>query len=263
MGTQTNEEKLSLIEFLYKDNEFISSLYSQLFGGDLQGISQIAATAEECNVDAGVNIGIANSKALTKDIVTEQLIKNIISKDEKIIELFSELDIKEYTKSLNNCKSGKIIKLSGNLHFRNLNIIKNILPLVNKLGFIPNIFTDNDSDEIKESLVNTVSSALPDGLEFEIITDMHEKVICSINEENLVSNINYISKNYKSKFIGKWTIVGILDNTISSIDYTHQKDNDLREFIDQIESCAFEMIYPKNSSQFVIKPIVIYRTLNY
>ena len=100
MGSKTNEEKLPLMEFLYRDTELISSLYSQVFGGDLQGVSQLAATSEECNIDAGVSLGLANAKTLTKDIVTEQLVKNIISKDEKIVELFSELDIKEYKKSL-------------------------------------------------------------------------------------------------------------------------------------------------------------------
>lgn len=264
MGKKTNEEKLSLMEFLYKDTELISSIYSQVFGGDLQGVSQVSATAEECNIDTGVNIGVAKGSSLTKDTVTEQLIKNIVSKDEKIIELFSELNIKECSKSLNNYKNGKIIKLSGNLYFRNLDIIKSILPLMNKLGLVPNVFTDNDSNEVKESLIDIVSSILPDGLEFEITTDRHEKVICSINEKKLVNNINYISKNYKSKFIGNWTIIGILDNiTPLNNNYTYNKNEDFRKAIDQLENSMLEFLYPNDSNHYVIKPIIIYRTLNY
>ncbi|CEK33254.1 hypothetical protein UMC2_05041 [[Clostridium] sordellii] len=56
------EEKLSLIEFLYKDSDFISSLYSQCFGGDLTGVQQIEGISEELAVDANMNIKVVGER---------------------------------------------------------------------------------------------------------------------------------------------------------------------------------------------------------
>lgn len=265
MGKKTTKEKLSLMEFLYKDTELISSLYSQVFGGDLLSVSQFAATTEESTLDGGLNIGIAKTKGATKDIVSEQLTKNISSKDEKIIELFSELDIKDCTKSLNNYSNGRIIKLEAGLYFRNLDTFKNIMPLVNQLGFIPtDIFSENDDPEITNQLVNIFMNALPHGLEFELITKQFEKVTCGINEKYLLNDINHISKNYTSKYIGKWTIIGIFDNIISNANnYAHTKDNDFKKGIDDIEESILSSLYSEDNNKFLIKPIIIYRTLTY
>lgn len=264
MGKKTTEEKLSLMEFLYKDTELISSLYSQLFGGDLESVSRLAATSEECNIDAGVNLYVAKANSLTKDIATEELVKNIISKDDKVIELFSELNLKECTKALNNYKSGKIIKLEGNLYFRNLDTLKNVLPLLNKLGYIPSIFTEDDTPEIKDLFVDFISKSLPHGLEFEVVTNSSEKAICCVNENYLINDINHISKNYTNKYIGKWTIIGILDN-ISPItnNYKYNSSEEFRKGLDEVEESVLSIIYPKESSKYVIKPIIIYRNLNY
>lgn len=263
MGKKTTEEKLSLMEFLYRDSELIGSLYSQVFGGDLQGVSQLAGTTEESNVDGGVNLGFANSKLLTKDIVNEQIIKNIISKDEKIIELFSELNVKECTKPLNNYSNGRILKIDGDIYFRNLDTFKNILPVLNNIGILPkNIFSENDSDETIEMLVDFISKSLPGGLEFELITSKFEKLNCFINEKFLINDINNISKSYTSKYLGKWTVIGIFDNVKPNINNCASKSNSIRKGIDETEEAIFSMVYDEDTS-FVLKPIIIYRVLNY
>jgi hypothetical protein len=252
------------MEFLYKDTEVINSIYSQVFGGDLQGVSQLASTSEECNLDGGINVGFAKTSALTKDIVTEQLVKNIISKDEKIIDLFSELNIKEYTKSLNNCKSGRIVKLDADISFRNLDTFKNMLPLLKELGYIPDIFNDNDSDKVKDLFVDFISKSFPKGLEFELITICsHEKVNCSINENFLINDNNALIKSYTSKYLGKWTIIGIFDNILPKINECTSTNYNFKSSIDQVEQSIFEIINPNDSNKFVLKPIIIYRTLNY
>lgn len=263
MGKKTTEEKLPLMEFLYRDSELIGSLYSQVFGGDLQAVSQLAGTTEECNVDGGVNIGIANSKLLTKDIINEQIIKNIISKDEKIIELFSELNIKECKKALNNYSNGRILKIDGDVYFRNLDTLKNIFPLLQEIGALPkNIFTEEDSEKTREILVDFVSKTLPGGLEFELVTNKFEKLNCFINEKFLINDVNNISKSYTSKYLGKWTVIGIFDNIKPNENQCSSKENSVRRGIDETEEALYSMIYNDETS-FVLKPIIIYRILNY
>lgn len=263
MGKKTTEEKLPLMEFLYRDSELIGSLYSQVFGGDLQGVSQLAGTSEESHVDGGVNLGFANSKLLTKDVINEQIVKNIISKDEKIIDLFSELDIKECKKPLNNYSNGKILKIEGDIYFRNLDTFKNILPLINNLGFIPkNIFSDRDSDETIEMLVDFISNSLPGGLEFELVTSRFEKLNCFIDEKFLINNINNIAKSYTSKYLGKWIVIGIFDNVKPNINHCSSTSGSIRKGIDETEEALFSIVYDDETS-FVLKPIIIYRLLNY
>ncbi len=263
MGKKTTEEKLPLMEFLYKDEDLINSLHSQIFGGDLQGISKLASTTEEHSIDGTLSAGFAKSKGVSKDVAIEQLTQNIAPKDAKVIDLFSELNLKDYKKTLNNIQNGKIIKLEGDLSFRNLNTFKTVLPLLNELNVIPSIFSNEDTPEVKSKFVDFISKSFPDGVEFELITSLHEKINCSIREEFLANDTNSILKNYTSKYLGKWVVIGIFDNILPKIDSCTSNDNEFIQSIDDVENSIYDIIYPKNSNKFVLRPIIIYRVLSY
>ncbi len=265
MGKKTkSEEKLSLIEFLYKDTEFVSSLYSQFFGGDLTGVQQVSATSEESTIDAGVDIKLAKSSAITKDSINEQLLKNIISKDDKIIDLFNELNIKEYVKSLNNCRNARIIKLEGDIYFRNLDSFKSIIPLMPSLNLLPDEFKEDEiGEEGTQSFLHFFEGAIPSGLEFELLTKQQERVLCNINETCLVSSSNNIAKNYSGKYLGNWTIIGVFDNTTQKKINLQNNDDLARSSIDEFEETMLSSLFGENQTRFIIKPIIIYRQLTY
>lgn len=267
MGKETKSEKQSLSEFLYRDSEILSSLYSQVFGGDLTGVSTHDISTDETAVDGGINAVVANGKMSYKGTASEQLVKNILAKDEKIIELFNELDIKEYKNSLNNYSNGRIMKINGDLFFRNLDTLKQVIPFVDKLGFMPdNLFGEGiENEQVHvDSIIELMTKILPYGLEFEIITDKFENVICSIDDKYLTSDFNHISKNYTSKYLGNWNIIGIFDNIKPKKDkFKYSCENEIKKGIDDVEDAMLNFLYPKDSNNFVIKPIIIYRTLSY
>lgn len=267
MGKETKSEKQSLSEFLYRDSEMLSSLYSQVFGGDLTGVSTHDTSTDETAVDGGINAVVANGKMSYKGIASEQLVKNILAKDEKIIELFDELDIKEYKNSLNNYSNGRIIKMNGDLYFRNLDTFKKTIPFMDKFGLMPKDLFGEDSEygqEHVDSFIDLMVKILPYGLEFEVITNKYENVICSIEDKYLTSDFNHISKNYTSKYLGNWNIIGIFDNIKPKKDtFKYSSENEIKKGIDEIEDAMLSFLYPKDSNNFVIKPIIIYRILSY
>lgn len=266
MGRKTEEkEKLSLMEFLYKDTNTLESLYSQVFGGDLESITKTAGLEEAVSMEGDLNIGVAKTIAKSNDKTTEGMDKKIIPKDSKIIELFSELNLKLYDKALNNLPNGKLVKLETDISFKNLNSLKNILPLMSELGFIP--FDElglGEMNEVSKTLfLDFISNSLPGGLDFELKTRRFETVTCSIKDNYLSKDISEISKNYTSKYLGKWTVIGIFDN-IKPIKYeSPDKELDLIESIEDLENTLSNTFYPKDNNYFILKPILIYRILSY
>lgn len=266
MGRKTEEkEKFSLMEFLYKDTDTLESLYSQVFGGDLESITKTSGLEEAVTMEGDLNIGVAKTKANSTDKTIEGMDKKIVPKDSKIIQLFSELDLKLYDKSLNNLPNGKLVKLETNISFKNLNSLKNILPLMSELNVIP--FDElglGEMNEVSKKLfLDFISNSLPGGLDFELKTSRFETVTCSIKNNYLSKDIDEISKNYTSKYLGKWTVIGIFDS-IKPIKYkSPDKDPDIIESIENVESTLSRSLYPKDNNFFILKPIVIYRILSY
>lgn len=266
MGRKTEEkEKFSLMEFLYKDTETLESLYSQVFGGDLESITKTSGLEEAVTMEGDLSIGVAKAIAKSNDKTSEGMDKKIIPKDSKIIELFSELNLKLYDKSLNKLPNGKLVKLEADISFKNLNSLKNILPLMSELNFIPfNEFGLGEMNEKSKGLfIDFISNSLSKGLDFELKTNRFETVACSIKDNYLSKDINEICKNYTSKYLGKWTIIGIFDN-IRPIKYERPStEMDIIESISDLENTLSDTLYPKNNNYFIIKPIVIYRVLSY
>ena len=105
---------------------------------------------------------------------------------------------------------------------------------------------------------------MPQGLDFEIVTCLFEKIVCCIDNKYLIKDINYISKNYTNKYMGKWTVIGIFDNvSFNSNAYKYTSGEEFKKGIDDVENSLLSLLYPCDSNKFVLKPIIIYRTLNY
>lgn len=261
------EEKFSLIQILYKDTELINSLYSQMFGGDLESITKTKKKAEESKSEVGGSLKVVNGNTSYTDNLEDELATTITPKDAKIIEIFNELRIKEPTKILSNYSSGRILKLEGNLFFRNLDTLKTTLSIMLKTGELEPFLEETENNvnmtECNEEFNKFILNKISYGLEFEIETSQEEYVQCSIKEKYLTDTINDLIKNYSSNYLGKWTIIGIFDN-INPKQNNNNLD-DMRKVIDLFENSLMEMLFPKgpNSSSYIIKPIIIYRSLSY
>ena len=91
--TNTNREKIALIDFLYKDENLISSFYSQLFGGDLTALQKAEISADETNSTIDGNAAFIKGGISSKRNNSQGLTQNINPYDYKIIELLEELNL--------------------------------------------------------------------------------------------------------------------------------------------------------------------------
>ncbi|MDU6199643.1 MAG: hypothetical protein E6611_12995 [Intestinibacter bartlettii] len=264
MGRKATEEKFSLMQILYKDTNLINSLYSQMFGGDLESVTKTKKKSEESKAEVSGSVKLVGGNASHTDNIEDELSSTIIPKDDKIIDIFNQLNIKSPTKILSNYKSGRILKIEGNLFFRNLNTLKSTISIMLKTGELDNFFdglTPNNG-ECNQELNDLIFNMISYGLEFEIETEHNEYVQCCIKEEFLTDTINDLSKNYYNKFLGKWTIIGIFDNVTSKTNSNNKLD-ELRGAIDLMENTLMNMFFPKKENSYIIKPIIIYRTLTH
>lgn len=259
----TNEEKFSLMEFLYKDEILISSLYSQVFGGDLDEVSQNSSSINKTLRGKNGSIKVATLNKSSEKSSSDELSKKIKPRDAKILDLVSELNIKEYDKSLTRCKNGRLIRLEGDLFFRNFDRLKNMFPLLPKMDIFNNIkLPISNNDEDFQLILNYISDFMPVGIELEILTKQHEQMICNINKDFLMISLDNISKIYNGNYLGNWTIIGVFDNNDSK-KMPALNTGAIRKSIDDVENIAVKSFFNDEKTSFVLKPILIYRTISY
>lgn len=123
--------------------------------------------------------------------------------------------------------------------------------------------TNKNKKEANKIVLNYLAKIMPSGLEFQINLEDKKPIICDIKEEHLNVNINNMSKNYKSKAFGKWTTIGILNSVPKQQIKSSGPINNLNKSIDQVEDIVLNFLNSEFENKFVIKPIIIYRTLTY
>lgn len=253
-------EEITLIDFLYKDETLITSFYSQLFSGNLEGITKSEIAADEVNkgMDAGVK-PIFKGEIKTKECNSKSLTKNISPEDYRIIELLSSLNIE--VKGLSSNNSGSLTAVKGSMTFRNFEVINTLMPFVANSGLIPELkqYINPNAKNKKITMANLVDNLLkmmPCGLEFELVTKEDESAIIILKEEGLTIAANDLVRAYGREMPGEWTVVGILDKNIRKCS---KSKNSFRVSIDGATDIMNEMINQGN--EFVLKPLVIYRKL--
>lgn len=276
MGKRTEEEKTPLAEFLYRDNELISSLYSQLFGGDLDSVTSSKSSSEESSM--GYSLGsknVINSNGISKDANINQLSKNITPKDDKVLELLDNINVISNNIDFKKLRNGSLVRIEGNLSFNNFDLFKDMFYLLNDMGELPDLFSyarlkngsknggknggKNGVKHNNKCLIDLVDKMTPSGIEFELVTNNNEHIVCCIDNNYLSNNINLISKNYRCKHLGAWIVYGIIDSFTD--ENSEVNDNDIFSVIDSVGKDMIKIIKP-NFSLF-LRPIAIYRQLHY
>lgn len=272
MEQGTKEEKIALAEFLYRDNELIESLYSQIFGGDLCEVTKSNSFSSENDVAFSTGFKIMNTNHLSKDINLNQLSKNIVPKDAKILELLEKIDTKNSDDSnLRTLNNGSLVRFEGDLIFNNFDLFSDMLNLLNEAGQLPDVFKDiptkNKKNNVKknnELAIEIINKVIPSGIEFELVTNEKKNIICCIDENYLSNNIKTISKNYRYKCLGKWVVYGILDLFEDDDSASENQGTiDFYKMVDDIGKELFKMTKQSNRTSLFLRPIVIYRQLHY
>lgn len=263
MGKQESEnrEKITLIDFLYKDTNLINSFYSQIFGGDLMNLSKSEVCTDESGNSIEGNGGFIKGDASSKHSNSENLTKNINPYDYKVIELLETFNLNKT--SLAEAKTGSIIAIDGKLIYRNFDIIAQAIPFISKSNLVDEFnapLSSNARGKNKKmtlgSMVQDMMKLIPYGLEFGVDTDTKETATCILKQEHLTISPDDLFRAYGNNIPNLWTIIGILDVTEFS---KSSSKSQFKKMIDSTSSVFSAMVLEENSN--VIRPIAIYRKL--
>lgn len=257
-----SREKITLIDFLYKDSDLINSFYSQIFGGDIESIAKSEMATDEAtnNVELGLigTVGLNNQTRSSKDM---GILQNINPHDHKVIKLIETFNLEQT--SLSNASTGTLIAVKGQLIFRNYDVINKLLPFLGDNNLIPDFNTPIDTTKKgKKTLtlgkvMDKVLSMIPYGLEFELQTIENENAICILKEEYLTISPNDLMRAYGVNIPSEWTTIGIIDSPIKS---PIKSFNQFKNAIDEATKSLTTLVL--GEEQTIIRPIAIYRKLN-
>lgn len=256
-----DRQKITLIDFLYKDTNLINSFYSQIFGGDLTGLTKSEVATDEVNSLLEGNVGVIKGNGSAKHSNTRNITQNINPYDSKVIELLEAFNLEKTT--LNSAVSGSIIAIDGKLTYRNFDIISQIIPFISKNNLVPDFDKPLDPNARGKSKQNTMGSMiqdimklLPYGLEFGLDSLSNETATCILKQECLTISPDDLFRSYGNSIPNSWTVIGILDLTeIREI----TNPTEFKSIID-MSSAAFSAIALTQNTN-VIRPIAIYRKL--
>lgn len=263
MGKETsdNRKKTTLIDFLYKDTNLISSFYSQLFGGDLTALQKAEISIDESNSAIDGNAAFIKGGVSSKQSNSQGLTQNINPYDSKVIELLETLNLKKIL--LSESDNGSIIAIEGKITYRNYDILSKIVPIISKMDLVPDFnkpLNPNAQGKAKKNtlgmVINNLISMLPYGLEFELQTSNHEFATCIIKQDSLTISPDDLFRSYGNNIPGTWTIVGIID---SSENRSATGKNTFKSGLDESTKAFADMFL--NNDETIIRPIAIYRYL--
>lgn len=275
MGKNTEEknETSYLIDFLYRDNEIINSLYAQIFSGNIVSLQKVQTTNDETATTIGTDTKLFQASQQNKSSSTNSINENIEPHDAKIIELFDNLSIPLHIDSLNECTDGQLIMVKGQIKIRNMEIIQKSLPLLKSLGIdeqfnflIPTMSNNSKNKKQKvnfHDIVKQFLSLLPSGLEMELETVHNEKILAFIKEEYLSYRSYDILRIWGNNIPGQWSVIGIINKNIkNNHDSINDNSESIRNLVDVIHESVTNLIN-QDSPQFTIIPIIIYREIVY
>lgn len=258
------EQKITLVDFLYKDLNLINSLYSQIFQGTLNSITKTEMSSDVITNEANLSAGFIGGKLTSNETVNETITSNINPLDSLILDLIEALDIESVKDSLINLKTGSIQAVNGTLMIRDYKVINDLLPVMSESNMIPG-FSDPVNPNAKGKdrnftigkMIQKLISIMPFGLEFEVITNNNEHIAAIVKEEYLTIKPNELLRAYGLTLPSEWVVVGILDKVQPS---NYASKSQFKSGIDEMTKLYYSSINDGNS-EYIIRPIVIYRKI--
>lgn len=254
-----------VIDFLYKDMSLINSFYSQYFNGVFNSITKKEISSDGTNKEAKAGLsGLFSGKVSSNESINRAIESNINPLDALIIELVGALELNTFEGNLDKIEENGIYKLEGQIMFRDYSIIKDLVPMISQSNLVPEFNQPmNPNSKGKERkftngmMIQKMLSALPFGLEFEVITEKKEHITAIIKDEFLTIKPSDLIRMYGLTFPNEWTIIGILDRA-SSIQFESQSQ--IKSCIDSVTQVCYDLLN-EESYGYTIRPIVIYRKI--
>lgn len=261
------ENKYQLIEFLYKDKNYIDSLYAQIFQGDLQKVSKNSQSKELTTNQLSGGIGLISGQVDSSSENAEEIQMEIHPHDSKILKLFEELEV-------NNCNviSESILnglnKFHGRIEITDYDITKSQFDIMNRSGFMDMALgmanESNDDEDIfsiaseynisKATFINEIIQLQPSGCDMVLTLSNKDIVLVPIIKEFLTMNVVDILRVYGHNIPGEWKIIGIF-NSMGKSEYSNKIFSSITTFQKEITKSF------STQPSYVLKPIIIYRVL--
>lgn len=269
MGSKKNkeEQEFQLVDFLYKDMNYIDSFYSQIFQGNLQKISKNSSSKDAIMGQFTGSLGIISSKLDSNSENVEGIIEEILPHDSKIVMLFDELTIN----SCNTTREAKIKGLNrfhGSIEIMDNEYTKRQFDIMNQtgllevaLGSVEEFETDETISGIvgggmsRSQLVNALIKMQSSGCDIILTLSNKERILIPIDRKFLTMMVEDILRVYGSIIPGEWNVIGIYDNV-----RTQKNDGTIGSAIKEFQSDMDKSLGLERPKS-VLKPIAIYRKL--
>lgn len=283
-----SDQKIELVEFLYKDHARLDSFFAQLYQGNLKEIA--ATSAVENNISRHVDGSIPpiiKGGYSGNEITTNTIGKKVDPHDSKILDIIKDVNIGPQTEILPKNLYGCLMILKGQIFIRNYVTVKDAIGGILGSETImktfmgsanpPNTPSDSrtraekqnerrmkkqqeESIKLGLNLANDMLKLIPFGLELQIKTDFGDKLVGIIKGEYLSSDPDDLLRIYGTEIPGEWSILGIIDS-LDNIKYGIINPNNIRNMMDQYTD-SIKALYSSPDLTHSITPIAIYRELN-
>lgn len=135
-----DQEEIQLIQYIYRNQDLIDSLYSQINAGDLVDIAISSSSSESKEKKVKASAKIIEGETSSAFNNQKGYVKNSLPKDFKIAELIRDLEPNSDQTSFSD---GQVIKVAGSLSIFSKQYIQNlfskIVPLMGNDAYTVNL----------------------------------------------------------------------------------------------------------------------------
>lgn len=262
---QENQEKL--IDFLYKDQESIDSLYAQLFQGKIESIVKQESSLDKETSFIGSDVKFVAANTGSESSTNESMSFNISPHDHRIIQLLENLDLDLFKSSLNGVNDNKLICVKGDILIRNTALMHEILGLSDLFSGIPGFerfnqpFTSTKKGKPVTFIdaIKRMTSLIPKGIEMDIYLSQECIIYASLIESYISPSFKVLLDSYANTLPKDCYIIGVINKRRTS---SITSKSQLKAPLDEVSKALLKLINSDDSYHYTLKPLIIYRYLD-
>lgn len=256
----------TLVEFLYKDTQLISSFVSQVFKG--QTIEVIRTNSSRSLDDKGFKVGLAvfDINANDENVQEEIIASKVDPFDYLILELLDAIKPQQFSENASD-NATKITYINGELSIRNFDETRKMLSIVEKIGSISSLSQPLSQKSAgkhrKYSQADFIRDAIDlfdKGFQVDLVDagGLYYSILCK--EQFFTTAPQTLMMNYGTFIPSNWTVVGIVDKKTSGKEPHKAK---FKNAIDEIRLVVQKSIEEDDPCNYIVRPIIIYRKIDY
>ena len=261
-GEPIISEKEKLIDFLYIDQEKIDSFLSQIQKGALRSVKKTNGVTQGSSISGEASIPqLAKGTVVNNNQDKDDLEQQFDPYHSQILELIEHFNL-PVLEELPDFSNGDILLLESAISIRNLDTIRQMLPLAKKHKKVMGLQQANfKSTEAIFSFVEDILGIMPLSIDAEITLKSGQIVHGPLKESNLSIKTHDLFRAYGTQLPGNWFVLGMIDRKEEVIAQpSQQNDLTLYQFVDQISSGMATFC---SSGSVQVTPILIFRTVSY